>query len=42
MGDIDTDDLLLPDGSNPTIGNYFEFDNIASHDVKIGLRYIFD
>jgi opacity protein-like surface antigen len=41
LGDIETDDLLLPNGTNPVF-NPFELDNIASHDVKIGLRYTFD
>jgi opacity protein-like surface antigen len=40
MGDIETDDLLAPDGTNDTF-NPFNFEDIASHDIKIGLRYAF-
>lgn len=40
LGDIETDDLLLAGGGNPTF-NPYEFNDIASHDVKIGLRYTF-
>jgi opacity protein-like surface antigen len=42
LGDAETEDLLAPDGSNPTIGNSFNFNNIMSHDVKVGLRYKFN
>lgn len=42
MGDAETEDLLALDGSNPTVGNSFNFDNIMSHDLKVGLRYMFN
>lgn len=39
MGDAETEDLLTPDGDNDIVGNFFQFDNIISHDIKVGLRY---
>jgi opacity protein-like surface antigen len=41
MGDAKTEDLLALDGSNDIDGNTFHFDNIMSHDLKVGLRYAF-
>jgi opacity protein-like surface antigen len=42
MGDAETEDLLAADGSNPTPGNSFHWSDIASHDIKLGVRYTFD
>jgi opacity protein-like surface antigen len=41
LGDISTENLLRPDGTD---GDYnpFDFEGIASHDVKVGLRYMFN
>jgi opacity protein-like surface antigen len=42
MGDAETEDLLDPNGVNNIPGNSFNFDNIMSHDLKVGLRYMFN
>ncbi len=39
MGDAGTEDLV---GSPPPIYNPYNWDNIASHDIKLGVRYTFD
>jgi opacity protein-like surface antigen len=39
LGSIETDDLV--GGGGPPQYNPFEFDNIHSHDVKVGMRYAF-
>lgn len=41
LGEIETDDLVAADGDNDTY-NPYNFDDIASHDIRIGLRYRFD
>jgi len=40
MGDASTEDLVALDGSNATY-NPLRFNNIMSHDVRVGLRYGF-
>ncbi|BCJ89899.1 hypothetical protein IZ6_06340 [Terrihabitans soli] len=40
LGDIETDDLLTPLGGNDEF-NPFNFEDVASHDIKVGLRYMF-
>ncbi len=40
LGDIETDNLLRPDGTDGEF-NPFNFDGIASHDIKVGMRYSF-
>lgn len=40
MGDAETEDLLTAGGVNIE-NNPFNFDNIMSHDLKVGLRYAF-
>lgn len=40
LGSVDTDDLLDAGGGNATY-NPFEFNDIYSHDIKVGLRYAF-
>ena len=39
LGDGETADALNLDGSNPVVGNPFVFNNITSHDFKVGLRW---
>jgi opacity protein-like surface antigen len=41
MGDAETEDLVGPDGSDELV-NPYNFDNIHSHDVKLGMRYSFN
>jgi len=41
LGDAGTEDLVTPAGGNATF-NPFNFNNIMSHDVKVGLRYRFN
>lgn len=40
LGDGSTKDLLAPDGTNPTV-NPIRFHDIDSHDIKIGVRWMF-
>jgi opacity protein-like surface antigen len=41
MGDAETEDLLTAGGVNIE-NNPFNFDNIMSHDLKVGVRYMFN
>jgi opacity protein-like surface antigen len=41
LGDADTEDLLTPAGGNFQ-NNPYHFDDITSHDVKVGVRYQFN
>jgi opacity protein-like surface antigen len=41
LGDGSTKDLLAPDGTNPTPNNPIHFHNVDSHDIKLGLRWMF-
>jgi len=40
LGDGSTNDLTLPDGSNPTV-NPIRFKDVTSHDIKLGVRWMF-
>jgi opacity protein-like surface antigen len=40
LGDAESGDLIASDGTN-TIDNPMEFNDITSHDVKLGVRYTF-
>ena len=40
LGDAESGDIIASDGTN-TIDNPLEFNDITSHDVKLGVRYTF-
>lgn len=40
MGDAQTDDIIAFDGTN-TVDNPMHFEDLTSHDVKLGVRYTF-
>lgn len=40
LGDAKSGDIIGNDGTND-INNPLEFDDLASHDIKVGLRYLF-
>ena len=42
LGTGKTGDPLNYDGSNPLVGNYKSFNNIYSHDLKLGVRWAID
>jgi opacity protein-like surface antigen len=41
LGDAETEDLVTPDGANPTF-NPYSFNDLTSHDVKMAVRYNFN